>query len=679
EIGVPTQWRSSSPVDAAEAATSSIPPIHSYPLSIPQGACQLVERKYGKDSVFTDVKVNGFDLQESGQFIEGEFEALRNRLEALRQLGARAPPQWQLVITSDTNLARGNVAVWDIDSSTLYLHPYFFELSEAKQIETLFDVGALVRAVIRPASSPAFSPVDLADAINRGRIDLYNAINESWNIKMAEGNIFKYNLSKLTRKTAGRMAAMFNPDRAGRRPVQMETSSLNQPFDTGKFNFNKVAGAEIIAQGINLAGVSTDVIVNVNPFLDGHILVVPERTDEHSQYYISQVAKVAFELLRKANLRSYKVAYNSVGAFASINHLHLQALDYQRPYMPVEAAAKDFLFEISGVSIWKLKDWPLRTFVLSGENAEKLELQLSSFISILHELNQPFNIIFTCDNEKYFSAYIFPRKFQGPSKFGTGVAYLEVGGEILFVQQADKSLEESLQIYEKATEQEMAEEIAVVGLDEVAFYDIFSKFESTPSSPVQDANLVDSHHLTKGELDSLNLNESTKQLRSDERIRKQVMQVEEALGNTGAAREKAEQVISDLIQKKAKFKGEEVHILNGAGKEARVIGRVDRKIAEQYGYIHETANVVLVTPDRKKVVVQLRNKENYDEHLAMYGGHLKVGQSHRAAVTDETKEETGLEHLDSEPIFVGYEEYSLAEDNNKERRFWFVYILSERE
>lgn len=175
----------------------------------------------------------------------------------------------------------------------------------------------------------------------------------------------------------------------------------------------------------------------------------------------------------------------------------------------------------------------------------------------------------------------------------------------------------------------------------------------------------------------------SKRARNDERIKKQVIQIEESLGRARSEAEtKAAQIIGDLDAKKVKFKGEEIHVLNGIDAKAKVIGRVDRNIAEAYGYIHETANIVVLTPDGKRVVTQLRNKTNYDDHLAMFGGHLTVGEYQENAAVDELKQEMGFaedDKLDSKAVFVDTESYDLQGDPNRERRSWFIYRLSERE
>ena len=193
------------------------------------------------------------------------------------------------------------------------------------------------------------------------------------------------------------------------------------------------------------------------------------------------------------------------------------------------------------------------------------------------------------------------------------------------------------------------------------------------------------NHLSDAELALLKESDETngfitKRLRDDERIKKQVIQIEIALGNANEAEHKAAQVIKDLNENKVGFKGEEVHILDGTGRNARVIGRIDRKIAEKYGYAHETANVVVLDPEGK-IVLQLRNKDKggYDDHLSVYGGHLQVGESHSNGALDEGKQETGLKEFASPMTFLGYEGYNEKGDNNHERRSWFIQRLTQEE
>lgn len=144
---------------------------------------------------------------------------------------------------------------------------------------------------------------------------------------------------------------------------------------------------------------------------------------------------------------------------------------------------------------------------------------------------------------------------------------------------------------------------------------------------------------------------------------------------------KITEIINWVKEDLEKFKGEEVHVLNGVGPDAKVVGRIDRNIAEKFGFVHETANVVLLDPDGK-IVLQLRNKKNYDDHLAMYGGHLEVGESHPVGALNEARQETGMPkdyNFKLPMIFIGQEGYSYPSDNNRERRSWFVQRLTKEE
>lgn len=342
---------------------------------------------------------------------------------------------------------------------------------------------------------PFDNPKAVGSAINEGSIGMYDGIIESWDIKMTAGNVFKYKVDKeVERKRVGRLRAMFNPGRSAKpKPPDVGISmakvdadfSIYRSHNPEERNYNRINESEVVAEGLDLKGVNAEIIVNIFPFVRGHVLITPDRKKGHNQYFIPKAATVALEALRKINRKSYKITYNSWGAFGSVNHLHLQGLDYEEnsgeEKMPVEGAKRNPPFEREGVSVSTLSDWLLKGFVLTSDNAEALSSKLIGLTTILHRKNQPFNIIFTYDGSKY-DVYVLPRKYEklSVSKLGTGVAYLEVGGEVLFVKQEGKTLEESKQIYDESTKNEtnLADEIAAVGLDESSFKAIADQFAS---------------------------------------------------------------------------------------------------------------------------------------------------------------------------------------------------------
>lgn len=70
----------------------------------------------------------------------------------------------------------------------------------------------------------------------------------------------------------------------------------------------------------------TTMLINNSPVTVYHSLVVPDRAGQHSQLLTSGGVRVAFELLLRLPDRRYRIGYNSPGAQASVNHLHLHLL-----------------------------------------------------------------------------------------------------------------------------------------------------------------------------------------------------------------------------------------------------------------------------------------------------------------------------------------------------------------
>ncbi|MEW6009612.1 MAG: hypothetical protein AB1629_08275 [Candidatus Omnitrophota bacterium] len=307
----------------------------------------------------------------------------------------------------------------------------------------------------------------------------FKEIDDAWDSKMQETEtaiknkqpkqkIFNYTLTSLisdakNRLPVGKLIKMFNPGRGGKRPATAKLDTMEPPFveEAKTFCFmteeesnqairqkkpedpvRRMNPKEIIAQNVNYSGIDTDIIINTNPFYRGHVLFVPERLKKHNQVFTEEAARVALAVLRDINRPSYKTTFNSWQAWGSINHLHLQGFDYSDPNglssLPVERETSELLFSINRVSVSTLPNWMVRTIVLSSayKDSEELEKQILKLTKILYELKQPFNILFTYNTaEENYKVYVFPRAVQGPSKFGTGVAYLELSGEILFINQ----------------------------------------------------------------------------------------------------------------------------------------------------------------------------------------------------------------------------------------------------
>lgn len=303
------------------------------------------------------------------------------------------------------------------------------------------------KAVVDPQKI-SFKPAVVSSPITLEKI------NKEWNDRMTGGGVFSYKLDDVVRKPLeGKLIKMLNIGRGGKRPATAKLDTMEPPFedDPKVFNFltteestgKRIKPLEILFPGgFNFDGVNTDIVVNTNPFYAGHVLFVPERLEKHNQVFIDKAAKVALTALRDINRGGYKITFNSWQAWGSINHLHLQGFDYSDPnglsYLPVEREASEALFTVNGFTVSTFPNWMVRTIVLSSayKDREELQKQILKLIEILYELKQPFNIVFTYNPaDETYRVFVFPRAVQGPSKFGTGVAYLELSGEVLFINQ----------------------------------------------------------------------------------------------------------------------------------------------------------------------------------------------------------------------------------------------------
>eukprot|EP00246_Nothoceros_aenigmaticus_P015872 TRINITY_DN686_c0_g1_i1.p1 TRINITY_DN686_c0_g1~~TRINITY_DN686_c0_g1_i1.p1 ORF type:complete len:244 (+),score=48.23 TRINITY_DN686_c0_g1_i1:151-882(+) len=172
----------------------------------------------------------------------------------------------------------------------------------------------------------------------------------------------------------------------------------------------------------------------------------------------------------------FRVAYNSLGAFATINHLHFQAYYLATPF-PVERAATVRIPALlrrrkRTVKISQLSNYPVRGLVFElGESLEDLANIVAKCCMELQARNLPFNILISDAGARVF---LFPQCFAERQAKG------EVDQEILEVQVNPAAWEISGHIvlkrkedYDAALEEEYAcRLLAEVSLSEDAFEEV---------------------------------------------------------------------------------------------------------------------------------------------------------------------------------------------------------------
>ncbi len=202
--------------------------------------------------------------------------------------------------------------------------------------------------------------------------------------------------------------------------------TITQPFDDQRFNFNRsFLKPEIMWQG-EWSGHDFRVLYNKFPFAPWHLLIVPDAQAQRPQNLDFETHALIWKLVNAQQhfMPGFGIGYNSLGAGASVNHLHFQGF-LRAQALPVES------------SHWKHRggrvDYPLKCQAMDSVQ------QTWEMIDQFHQHNQPYNLLYRPE-----ICYLLPRKPQGAvaaEKWAQGVAWYESCGVFTL---ADQSLHNAL-------------------------------------------------------------------------------------------------------------------------------------------------------------------------------------------------------------------------------------------
>lgn len=205
----------------------------------------------------------------------------------------------------------------------------------------------------------------------------------------------------------------FNPIRA-LRPARMSharVEGLMSPFDARGFHFNKpFLAREVLwesGEEDTLCGKPARLLYNKFPFAPLHGLLVPEPAAQRPQFLTPELHGWAWEVAREAGaaIPGFGLAYNSYGAFASVNHLHFQTFVRDTP-LPARSASGE--------------GYPLA--IHRHEDAESAWFHLDE----LHQRETVYNLVYD-----QHGLLLIPRARQGqtpPEPWSSGFAWSEVAG-----------------------------------------------------------------------------------------------------------------------------------------------------------------------------------------------------------------------------------------------------------
>ncbi|KAL8622892.1 hypothetical protein ACOMHN_027013 [Nucella lapillus] len=319
-------------------------------------------------------------------------------------------------------------------------------------------------------------------------------LRRKWDTAMKSG-AFRYDIDHITTRIIPgpkHYVAQLNLLRASERRKPQDICSISQPFNHKEFNFTQVGLQEVVFSlrhvhndfkmpgtkseanpvtevevseerteesvhpGVDgddcsiEANTATDghgderaedrhaLVINVSPIEYGHCLLVPQIDTCMPQIVTEMSLRVALEMLLLSNHRGYRLSFNSLCAFASVNHLHYHAFYLEHElvveYSPVTHLA-DSLYEMTTMPV------PGFAFQLHGSTIPDISRKVHKVCNYLQESDVAHNL-FICRGVQFgeernsakttIRAYVWSRrKFIGTkSAEEFNVASIEMGGHL---------------------------------------------------------------------------------------------------------------------------------------------------------------------------------------------------------------------------------------------------------
>ncbi|MFN3593114.1 MAG: hypothetical protein ACK4TK_00330 [Thiobacillaceae bacterium] len=225
-------------------------------------------------------------------------------------------------------------------------------------------------------------------------------------------------------RRVGPWEVSFNPLRALRPPraSRVRVEGLSRPFDPEGFHFNRPALEREVLWSGTLLGRPARLLYNKFPFVELHGLLVPEPEQSWPQWLTEQWHDWAWALAAAAGeaMPGFGLAYNSLGAHASVNHLHFQTFVRTVP-LPLEQGH------------WRHNRGEIAyptTCLTFGDAGQAWQA-----IASLHSQGTPYNMIYTAGR-----LYLLPRRPQGShpqAEWASGHAWYEMAGGVVLFNRAD--------------------------------------------------------------------------------------------------------------------------------------------------------------------------------------------------------------------------------------------------
>ncbi|XVF33955.1 hypothetical protein REPUB_Repub18cG0015800 [Reevesia pubescens] len=309
-----------------------------------------------------------------------------------------------------------------------------------------------------------------------------------WEDRMQRG-LFRYDVTACETKVIpgeyGFIAQLNEGRHLKKRPTEFRVDKVLQAFDGNKFNFTKVGQEEVLFR----FEPSDD--GEVSPIEYGHVLLIPRILECLPQRIDHESFLLALYMAAEAGNPYFRLGYNSLGAFATINHLHVQAYYLAVPF-PIEKAPTKKLTTLNGgVIISELLKYPVRGLVFEGGNTlQNLSDNVSDACISLQDNNIPYNVLISdCGNR----IFLLPQCYAEKQALGevslelldtqVNPAVWEISGHMVLKRRKD---------YDEASDENAWRLLAEVSLSDERFREVNALiFEALASGEVGIGNVTE--------------------------------------------------------------------------------------------------------------------------------------------------------------------------------------------
>ncbi|XP_022121095.2 GDP-D-glucose phosphorylase 1 [Pieris rapae] len=268
------------------------------------------------------------------------------------------------------------------------------------------------------------------DSFRVDNLNFIQKLKERWHELHVNTSIFRYKLGTLKEKLAGNYVLKLNHDRSVKRRQPEHMTDICQPFDENKFNFSKVSSEEVLYKFWNKDATNIHaIVVNVSPINYYHSLLCPSIYQMLPQVVTLDSLKLVLYIHSLSQDCDLRIAYNSLCALASVNHLHYHLL-FEKQKLPIEYAN---CIHIKG-PLWLMENYPIPGFCFDG-NAKNAAEDIFKLIQYFLANSIAHNIFITkgcCFNngDDVTRVFVFARKSTAGAKqlSAFNVAALELGG-----------------------------------------------------------------------------------------------------------------------------------------------------------------------------------------------------------------------------------------------------------